>query len=36
VPSVGELVARLTKEYRAAAAELAGLARDYQVPSSPD
>jgi len=36
VPSVGELVARFTKEYRAAAAKLAGLARDYQVPSSPD
>jgi nitronate monooxygenase len=36
VPSVGELVARLAKEYCAAAMELAGLTHDYQIPSSPD
>ena len=35
VSSVGELVARLTKEYRAAAAELAELTRD-ELASSPE
>jgi len=33
VPNVGELVARLTKEYRAAAADLAKAMRSFPSPA---